>query len=392
MRRLDRVIPIACLLAFLAPSSALAVCNGQAPANTYCGNPTGALAIPDWKPFSAIPFPSVGGGTVVGNNGAGSAQAAATTAPVLGIPGTSTGQLGLAGSGSGTVTIKPQAAAGTYNFNLPVIAGSAGQPMLSGGGGSSPMTFGTLGLGFGGTNATLTASTGGIVYSGGSALAILSGTATARQMLQSGSSAAPAWSTTTWPATTTINRLLYSSAANVISDLATGNSSILVTDSGGIPSLSTTLPAYTLGGTVSGGGNQINNVIIGTTTPLAGLFTSVSASASYNLANLFVSKTAPTISSGCGGGSPSISAPNGTGAFRVTIGTASGSTCVLNMPTATTNWNCFANDLTTHTTANFLVLQTAGSTTQVTLTNFSDIAGAATWVGSDVIAVSCFAL
>jgi hypothetical protein len=39
-----------------------------------------------------------------------------------------------------------------------------------------------------------------------------------------------------------------------------------------------TIGAFTLGGTVAGGGNQINNVIIGTTTPLAGAFTSVTAS------------------------------------------------------------------------------------------------------------------
>ena len=32
------------------------------------------------------------------------------------------------------------------------------------------------------------------------------------------------------------------------------------------------MPAFTLGGTVSGGGNQINNVVIGTTSPLAGSF------------------------------------------------------------------------------------------------------------------------
>ena len=36
-----------------------------------------------------------------------------------------------------------------------------------------------------------------------------------------------------------------------------------------------TLPAMTLGGTVSGGGQQLNNIIIGTTTPLAGAFTTV---------------------------------------------------------------------------------------------------------------------
>lgn len=41
----------------------------------------------------------------------------------------------------------------------------------------------------------------------------------------------------------------------------------------GSPSSAGTIPAHTLGGTVSGGGNQINNVIIGTSTPLAGTFT-----------------------------------------------------------------------------------------------------------------------
>lgn len=43
----------------------------------------------------------------------------------------------------------------------------------------------------------------------------------------------------------------------------------------GSPSSAGTLPAHTLGGTVSGGGNQINNVIIGTSTPLAGTFTAL---------------------------------------------------------------------------------------------------------------------
>jgi hypothetical protein len=46
----------------------------------------------------------------------------------------------------------------------------------------------------------------------------------------------------------------------------------------GSPSSAGTLPAFTLGGTISGGGNQLNNIIIGTTTPLAGTFTSVTFS------------------------------------------------------------------------------------------------------------------
>ena len=56
------------------------------------------------------------------------------------------------------------------------------------------------------------------------------------------------------------------------------NSPTLVAPDLGSPSSVGTMPAFTLGGTVAGGGNQINNVIIGTTTPLAGAFTTVSAS------------------------------------------------------------------------------------------------------------------
>jgi hypothetical protein len=41
-----------------------------------------------------------------------------------------------------------------------------------------------------------------------------------------------------------------------------------------------TLPAHTLGGTVSGGGNQLNNVVIGAVTPLAGAFTTLTSSGS----------------------------------------------------------------------------------------------------------------
>jgi len=53
-----------------------------------------------------------------------------------------TGTLAFSGSTSGSVTLQTQAAAGTYNFNLPTTAGNAGQVMLSGGGGSNPMTYG----------------------------------------------------------------------------------------------------------------------------------------------------------------------------------------------------------------------------------------------------------
>ena len=96
-----------------------------------------------------------------------------------------------------------------------------------------------LSMSNGGANAALTASNGGIVYSTASALGILSGTATANQMLLSGSSTTPIWSTVTHPTTTTANQLLYSSAANTLAGLATANSSVLTTNSSGVPSWTT---------------------------------------------------------------------------------------------------------------------------------------------------------
>lgn len=127
---------------------------------------------------------------------------------------------------------------------------------------------GQLSLTRGGTNASLVASNGGIIYSTATAMAVLAGTATARQMLQSGSSTTPAWSTTTWPATSTINRILYSSAANVIDEIATGNNGVLITSAGGVPSISSTLPSAVQGNITSVGtiasGTWNGSIITGT--------------------------------------------------------------------------------------------------------------------------------
>lgn len=81
-------------------------------------------------------------GTVLSGQGASSDPSFSAT-PVLGASGT-TGTLGLSGTSSGTVTIQPQSAAGTYNFNLPITAGSNTQVLTSAGGGSSPMTWSSV--------------------------------------------------------------------------------------------------------------------------------------------------------------------------------------------------------------------------------------------------------
>lgn len=67
-----------------------------------------------------------------------------TSSPVLGANGTATGQLTFAGLTSGQVTIKPVAVAGTWNFNLPITAGSVGQFLTSQAGGATAMTWTTL--------------------------------------------------------------------------------------------------------------------------------------------------------------------------------------------------------------------------------------------------------
>lgn len=52
----------------------------------------------------------------------------------------------------------------------------------------------------------------------------------------------------TYPTTTAINTLLYASAANVESALATANSGVLITSASGVPSISSTLPSITVAG------------------------------------------------------------------------------------------------------------------------------------------------
>ncbi len=113
-------------------------------------------------------------------------------------------------------------------------------------------TVGIVPLTNGGTGNALTASNGGIVYSDATGLQILGGVAQARRMLQSGLSSAPSWSTSLWPATTTVNQILWSSAANAVTGLTTAASAVLSTSAGGVPSFSTTLPNINLG-TPTGG-------------------------------------------------------------------------------------------------------------------------------------------
>lgn len=78
-----------------------------------------------------------------------------------------TGKASLKGSSSGLISVLPQAAAGTYNFNLPTTAGTSGYLLTSAGGGSSPMTW----TGVGTSGAVIPLLNGNNTYSGVSTFA-----------------------------------------------------------------------------------------------------------------------------------------------------------------------------------------------------------------------------
>ncbi|MEK7121770.1 MAG: hypothetical protein AAB857_03630, partial [Patescibacteria group bacterium] len=176
----------------------------------------------------------------------------------------------LRGNGTNFVSSAAAALTKTDDTNVTLTLGGAPTTALLDAASLTLGWTGQLSLARGGTNANLTANTGGIFYSTATAGAILAGTATAGQMLRSGATAAPTWSTATFPATATgtgtilradgtnwiastntfpdtaaISTILYASAANVISALATANNGVLITSATGVPSISSTIPTAT---------------------------------------------------------------------------------------------------------------------------------------------------
>lgn len=109
-----------------------------------------------------------------------------TATPTLGASGSATGKLNLAGTTSGTITIQPQDAAGTYNFNMPTSAGSSGQVLTSGGGGSTAMTW-TSPL----TNPM--DNQGQLIYGGVAGAATKLAAGSSGQYLESSGASAPTW-------------------------------------------------------------------------------------------------------------------------------------------------------------------------------------------------------
>lgn len=124
-----------------------------------------------------------------------------------------------------------------------VTSVGATTPLSSTGGSTPVISIGSvIPLNLGGTNAALTASNGGLIYSTASAMAILAGTPTANQIPMSGSTAAPNWSTATYLPTLTANGVLYASASNTMAQITPAMSSVLATNGSSIPAMTQLLP------------------------------------------------------------------------------------------------------------------------------------------------------
>lgn len=195
--------------------------------------------------FGAVSSSGGGGGGTPGGlntqvqfNSSGSFGASAnltfvSPALTIGTQQTTQGQIVFANTAAGafaTTVQSSNSASAAWTLTLPATAGTANYALTTNGSGVSSWSqisltagvTGTLPLANGGTNANLTASNGGIVYSGASAFAVLAGTATAGQMLRSGASGAPSWSTATFPSTaTSTGTILRADGTNWVATTAT---------------------------------------------------------------------------------------------------------------------------------------------------------------------------
>jgi hypothetical protein len=209
---------------------------------------------------------AINGGTVLGNPTTGSAAPTATASLQLGIAGATAGSLIICpGTGASCTTLSASNNTANWSFNLPTSLGATGTILASGGIGaattwdnfSAHLTQGTgitlsgttnvtvalttpVSLANGGTNNSLTASNGGVVWSDASKLNILAGTATANLPLISGAAATPAWATIAYPTSATSGGVAYfsSTTAMASSGLMTLNG-VMYGGGAGNPPLST---------------------------------------------------------------------------------------------------------------------------------------------------------
>ena len=189
----------------------------------------------------------------------------------VGVSGTSAGRLYLAGSTSGVGVITPQATTSAL-LTLPNATGTL-------------VATATAPFSINSTTGNL-AWTGltqyGVIYATATTGVGSTAAGTSTTVLKGNASGAPTWGQVA--ISTDVSGLGTGVATALGVNVGTAGAFVVNGGALGSPSSAGTMPAFTLGGTVSGGGNQINNVIIGTSTPLAGTFTALTANTSFTMA------------------------------------------------------------------------------------------------------------
>ena len=103
-----------------------------------------------------------------------------------------------------------------------------------------------------------TANNGTLVTSNTGVPSILAGPGTTGNILQSNAAAAPSFSSATYPSSTTANRLLYSSATNVVGEITTTADRFMIANASGVPSWTNTVNVnLSISGSSSGGTRSV---------------------------------------------------------------------------------------------------------------------------------------
>jgi hypothetical protein len=212
--------------------------NGSAVGETITGNTGGALS-PTAGNWNILGTSTAAGTTPVQTSGSAStltvqvqkAQAIATTNAT---------NVGLAAFDSARFAVDA-------NGFVTLLGTGAGETITGNTGGALSPTGGNWNIvGTGSTTTSGSASTLTIQLTGltNHALQVGAGTATLTQLgagttgqvLQTNTGADPTWSTATYPSTTTINQILYSSSANTVAGITAGANGVLISSSSNVPS------------------------------------------------------------------------------------------------------------------------------------------------------------
>jgi len=272
--------------------------------------------------------------------------------------------LQMQGTAAGLINFQTQNSSGSYNFNLPTGSGTVGQPLLSGGGGSAPMTFGTLGMNGGGLGATSETQNGFLVGQGTNPVSTLS--CNQGTTIQ-GNAGAP---------TCTFGLSLGANASTGGSLILNGSTSGSATVK--VASVAGTATIFQLPNSNGTSGYILQTDGAGNTswTPPGNFTGSLSGNNQYSSSG----GTAPTLGGGCGT-SPTLLPGATDNAGFVTMGTGTVTTCTINFANVagvpTNNPVCTLNDQ-----GSFQPLKAIGSPTGLQII-------AQTNMGTDTVAYLC---